>query len=236
MPSRKSRCSGATTSPATPCSASAAPAVSTPAGWRTRSAWSASCSTRWPGCSPPTAWAWPTSAPCASARSTGRSPGWRSRTACGQRPSRSAGRLRPRSRASARPVTRWNWWSPRSCATRAATPFCRSRSPTNRPCARPSRRPTGTGSASYPWTGRWWWNRSWSRPSAAPTPRRTRNCRSTRGRRPPRARSGCGTRAAGVRRRSSGASSCTPASACAARRSSSSPSPRWWSSRAGRPR
>ncbi len=212
MPSRRSRCSGATTSPATPCSASAAPAVSTPAGWPTRSAWSASSSTRWPGCSPPTAWAWPTSAPCARPRSTGRSPGRRSRPGCGRPPSRSAGRPRPRWQASARPATRSKCWSRRICATRAPTPPCRSMLATGRghayglrggppgPVRLRARGPAAGGG-----------DRSWSRPSAAPTPRQDPETAAPPGatarRRhgPPVER---GRLAA--RRRSTGASSCTP--------------------------
>ena len=63
--SSRSRCSAATTSPATRCAASAAPAGSTPARWPTRSASDASSSTRWPACCRPTASASPTSARCA---------------------------------------------------------------------------------------------------------------------------------------------------------------------------
>ncbi len=58
--SSRSRCRRATTSPASPCNASAAPAASTPAWSPTRWGWRPSSSTLTPACCPPTAWASPT--------------------------------------------------------------------------------------------------------------------------------------------------------------------------------
>jgi hypothetical protein len=58
--SSRSRCRRATTSPASRCNASAAPAASTPAWWPTRWAWRRCSSIPSPACCRPTAWAWPT--------------------------------------------------------------------------------------------------------------------------------------------------------------------------------
>ncbi len=67
-PSSRCRWRRATTPPASPCNASAAPAGSTPAWWPTSWAWTRCSSTRSPACCPPTAWAWPTRRCCANRR------------------------------------------------------------------------------------------------------------------------------------------------------------------------
>ena len=66
--SSRSRCRRATTSAASPCNVSAAPAASTPAWWPMRWAWKRCSSIRSPACCRPTAWASPTRPRCASRR------------------------------------------------------------------------------------------------------------------------------------------------------------------------
>ncbi len=158
-PSRRSRCSADMTSPSTPCSASAGPAASMPVRWPRPWASGGFSSTRWPASFPPTAWAWPISAPCVRFRSDNPSlrrilkHNWRRWS------SRSAAPpvMRSNNRASGRRLSASA--APSTCATGAPMPPCRWISTVMKPCAPPSRLSTGSATAISRPGGRWWSNR-----------------------------------------------------------------------------